>query len=122
VLGHTVQAEKAVNLSHEDIQRGVLAETMAGESEPIVIPRAVIKEIDMENNRITILKYEEEDQVENHLILNIIDDTVIRCEGGKEDFEIKDLKLGMQIGVKHSQRMTFSLPPQAAAIEITILR
>ena len=121
-VGYTIQAEHGVKPFYCDIQINTVTEGIMEEIEPIVIERAIIKEIDMENNRVTVLRDGEEDKVENHLVLNINDETVIRCEGGKEDFEIKDLRLGMQIALKHSQRMTFSLPPQAAAIEITILR
>lgn len=53
------------------------------------------------------------------IVLNIGKDTVLEAVDGAK-LTLADLHVGMTVDVEHSPIMTFSLPPQTAAIKVTV--
>ncbi|MGL4800485.1 MAG: stalk domain-containing protein [Cellulosilyticaceae bacterium] len=89
--------------------------------EAITIEKALIKEVDLENGRVTILPAGLEDLRENYIILHVGEDTVVRHELLKIALTSQDLVAGYEVRINHSPIMQPSLPPQTAAFEIVIL-
>lgn len=85
----------------------------------IVIGKAVIKDINGE--QVSILPNGLEDKVENYLILNIDDKTIIRHQINKRIYSVEGLKEGMLIKVVNVSQMTMSLPAQISAKKVIIL-
>lgn len=86
----------------------------------IIIDKAVIKEIDKQNNQVTILPAGRKDSYENYIILNVGSDTFLRHEKLKKIVVLDDLEVGMEVKVAHSLVSTSSLPPQTNAFEMMI--
>lgn len=90
--------------------------------EYMTIEKALIKEVDLENGKVTILPEGQEDDMMNYIILNIDPETVsVRHEFLKIALNADALVPGYQVSVKHSPIMQPSLPPQTPAFEIVIL-
>ena len=90
--------------------------------EYMTIEKALIKDVDLANGKVTILPEGKEDLVENYIVLNIDPETVsVRHELLKIGLTAQDLVPGYEVSVKHSPIMQPSLPPQTPAFEIIIL-
>ncbi len=57
----------------------------------------------------------------HEIALVISDETVITKGMEKRIYKLDDLEVGMKISARHGQAMTFSLPPQTPAFEISII-
>lgn len=92
-------------------------------TDKITIAKAVIKDVNIESNRVTILPSGKQDIRENYIELNVGDDTVVKLQDqlNKRRYGIADLEKGMEVKVVHASIMTLSLPPQTSAYEIEIL-
>lgn len=90
------------------------------EVKQIVIDKAFIKEVNKENNQVTILPANSKDSYENYIVLNVGPDTLLRHEKIKKRIVLNDLEVGMEVKVAHSLMSTFSIPPQTSAFEIMI--
>lgn len=88
--------------------------------EAITIEKAIIKNVDITNNRVTILPDGKENELGNYIILNIGEQTIIKdkCD---HPHTLEDLKERMCIKVIHSPIMQPSYPPQTGAFQIIIL-
>ena len=88
----------------------------------LIIERAVIKEVNLENGQIAILEEGKEDHFQNYLILNIDpDELIVQHEFFRIALRASSLVPGYIVSVKHDEPMTLSLPPQTHATAITIL-
>ncbi len=90
------------------------------EAKERIIDKATIKEINKENNQVTILPAGSKDSYENFIILNVGPDTLLRHEKLKIRVILDDLEVGMEVKVAHSLISTFSLPPQTNAFDVMI--
>ena len=57
---------------------------------------------------------------ETEIVLVVSDETVITRGMDRRIYKIDDLEVGMKISGSHSEAMTYSIPPQSAAISINI--
>lgn len=87
----------------------------------VTIPKALIKEVNLETNQVTVLPEGKSDSYENYIVLNLSKDTTIQHEKLKKVYTLKDLTPGLNVKVVHSPIMTSSLPPQTPTYSITIL-
>lgn len=87
----------------------------------VIIPKATIKGIDLNSKQVTILPEGMADEARYYIVLNVDDTTTIKHLHNKAIYTLSDLSEGMSISVTHSIAMTRSLPPQTAALAITLL-
>lgn len=89
--------------------------------ENVFIESVDIVEIDQQNKKLTVVPTGQEAVLENFIILNVSDQTVITHEKVRPIYDFSVLKEGMKVKVEHSPIMTMSLPGQTAAVALTIL-
>ncbi|MGL4738747.1 MAG: hypothetical protein ACRCW2_14940 [Cellulosilyticaceae bacterium] len=99
-----------------------LQKQVPGGQECLVIPRAKIIEVDTKLSRVTVLPKGLKDTMENYIILNVSDQTVITHQKEKKIYTLADLQKGMIVKVSRAAFQTASIPPQTTACEIVILR
>lgn len=98
----------------------IIVTSKVEEIKQITIDKSVIKEINKQNNQVTILPAGREDSYENYIILNVGPNTLLRHEKLKKIVVLNDLEVGMEVKVAHSLVSTSSLPPQTNAFEMVI--
>lgn len=76
--------------------------------------------VEVGTDRITISTDGDDlDDVNNHFVLIVSEETKITDKNGKK-MELSDLKEGMEVEAVHAEATTASIPPQSAAISITV--
>lgn len=88
----------------------------------VTIPKAEIVAINFTDKTVSVLPAGKTNEVANLIDLKVTDKTTITDGKTKKAYSINDLTTGMQVQVVHSAAMTKSIPPQTAAITITMLK
>ncbi len=103
-------------------ENGKVTITTPQYEESVVINEAIIKEVDVKQNQVTILPVDKADKLENYKILNVGPETKLSYEKNKPVVKIGDLEEGMKVKVIQASFETASIPAQTTAYEITILQ